>query len=146
MKLILNEDQYNMLYLLKEGDDIYSKYTIKLEEVNKKLGVIYNRIGGVSIAEIPNFNDEFLQLKSQISSYIDIAQDAYNKMTYFLNNQLTQDEFDSKWSDIDIQVDNLYSQTKTKANQLDELLDSIIEISKSYVFQSFKNAQTKNIG
>ena len=54
MKIILTENQLQLLKLIKENEDVLNQFTNRISAVNKALNKFYTDINFISLAELLN--------------------------------------------------------------------------------------------
>jgi hypothetical protein len=137
MKIILTENQLQLLKLIKENEDVLNQFTNRISAVNRALNKFYTDINFISLAELLN-GEVDVKLLIQKSDNLDNEQHKISKDMEKYFNSFGEDAYFDKWVAIHDNLDSLNHKNYDKINVISSLLmdlDSLVD----------SNENTKNL-
>jgi seryl-tRNA synthetase len=137
MKIILTENQLQLLKLIKENEDVLNQFTNRISAVNKALNKFYTDINFISLAELLN-GEVDVKLLIQKSDNLDSEQHKIGKDMERYFKSFGDDAYFDKWVAIHHNLDSLNYKNYDKINAISSILmdlDSLVD----------DNENTKNL-
>jgi hypothetical protein len=129
MKIILTENQLQLLKLIKENEDVLNQFTNRISAVNKALNKFYTDINFISLAELLNGEID-VKLLIQKSDNLDSEQHKIgNDMDKYFKS-FGDDAYFDKWVAIHHNLDSLNYKNYDKINAISSILmdlDSLVD-------------------
>jgi hypothetical protein len=147
MKVRLTEGQYDMVRLLKEGEESIEVFKSKAVSVNDAVNRVFNKLTFSTIAEILDGDFEIKTINDDLDQLEATLDKDWKKVEFFLNQKWKEDEDDffDNWDDINGKLDDIHSDVIKKIEIIRDLLDNMITLMDSDIEEAFKDNRPINI-
>ena len=142
MKIVLTESQIKML---TEDVEIIGRYKVEIEDLIKKVNIIFSKIQYSSIGEILDGDSDLSILSQKLEEFENVLSNKETKLDHYFNNNMSQEEYDAKWEKTHDALRNLGTKLKQKIGLVGNMLGHLEKIIGLNIQNHFKDIKVEKV-
>ena len=124
MKVILTENQLELLRVIKENEEAISQFELKYNKIKSELNKLYTKVNFISIAEILSGEVNIKELVNQIETLDNLNYGITSKVDAYFN-QMGEENYSDKFEVIHLSLDDMYRVNNDKVNIISLILNNL---------------------